>query len=421
MQRGLLLFAIAGLTLAQGVRFLRWQKLQPIIASLKASGEKLPEFTNASEWDTWIYARDLQIRSQAEQGVEDSISALILFGNSFTNLPRLANTGEAVDAAGGLSIAARERIDGFIQALDERDDDRFRTVLDFLQRRRVTEEELRPFLGGIIRRLALDQAPEERIHENTTSALLLVDFAFEEALRALKAKGETPARIRRIAVIGAGLDFAGSPDHFDFHPPQSLTPYAVQETVARLNLAQGSEPQVTVFELGSFALSHIRTTTAKARAGVGYNLQLPRRKQEGWNAAAVSYWNHFGEAIATSGVALPVPSAWHDIETRSVTVKPQFAARVYAEEMDVVTQNAEPLPGQGFDLIIALHHSSDHDHIEQALALASVSQMLNSGGVFLADADMAKVVPQELNFLGAQHVAFQDHGEGHNIAMYRKK
>ena len=62
--------------------------------------------------------------------------------------------------------------------------------LRFLQRRRVTEEELRPFLIGILRRLALDRAPEERMHESTTSALLLVDFAFDETLRALKSKGQ---------------------------------------------------------------------------------------------------------------------------------------------------------------------------------------------------------------------------------------
>jgi len=395
--------------------------MQPVVASLTAGGEKLPGFANAGEWDTWIYARDLQIRSQAEQGVEDSISALILFGNSFTNLLRLGSAKQSVDAAGTLTPAALARVDAFIQALDERDDERLATVLAFLQRRRVTEEELRAFLIGILRRLALDRAPEERMHENTTSALLLVDFAFDETLRALKTKGQAPARVRRIAVLGAGLDFAGTPDHYDFHPPQTLTPFGVLESVLQLNLAQPGEAQVVVFELGSFALAHVRSASAKARAGGRYTLQLPRRSSEGWNGAAVSYWSHFGDVIGTTAAALPVPPELRDVETRAVTVKPEFGARISAEEMDVVSQTADPLPGQGFDLVVKLHEPSDHDHIEQTLALASIAQMLNPGGVCLADAAMAAVVPADLTSLGVQHVTFQDRGEGHDIAIYRRK
>ena len=132
MRRSLLLCLVAGGLIVPGadvVRYLRWQKMQPVVASLTAGGEKLPGFANAGEWDTWIYARDLQIRGQAEQGVEDSISALILFGNSFTNLPRIGSAKQSVDAAGSLTPAALARVDAFIQALDERDDERLATVL----------------------------------------------------------------------------------------------------------------------------------------------------------------------------------------------------------------------------------------------------------------------------------------------------
>src|SRR5271156_2766118 len=146
------------------VHYLHWQKMQPVVASLTAAGEKLPEFGNASDWDIWLATRDLEIRSQAERGVEDSISALILFGTSFTSLPRIANANAAATAAGNLTPAANARIDAFIRALDERDDERFLTVLDFLRRRRVTEEELHAFLAGIVRRLALERTGEGRLH-----------------------------------------------------------------------------------------------------------------------------------------------------------------------------------------------------------------------------------------------------------------
>jgi hypothetical protein len=403
------------------VHYLHWQKMQPVVASLTAAGEKLPEFGNTSDWDIWLATRDLEIRSQAERGVEDSISALILFGTSFTALPRIANGNAAASAAGNLTPAANARIDAFIKALDERDDERFLTVLDFLRRRRVTEEELHAFLGGIVRRLALARTGEGRLHEYTTSSLLLVDFAMEETLRTLKSKDNAPAHTHRIAVIGEGLDFAESPDNYDFHQPQAVTPFAILEAALRLNLAQPGEAQVVVFELSQFALAHLRTATAKARAGTPYVLQLPRRSSDGWNAAAISYWSHFGGLIGTTAQAVAVPSELHGVEIRAVAIKPQMTARVSAEDMDVVTQTADNPAGPGFDLVVALHALASFDNIEQTLALESIAEMMNAGGLFLVDAPLSAVVPADLQPLGVQHVAFTDRGEGHDIAAYRRK
>lgn len=395
--------------------------MQPVVASLASAGEKLPEFSNIADWDIWISTRDLEIRSQAERGVEDSVSAFILFGTSFTPLPRIASAGAAADRAGNLTAAANARIDAFIKALDTRDDERFVTVLDFLRRRRVTEEELPAFLAGIVRRLALERTGEGRLHEYTTSALLLVDFAIEETLRTLKSKGSAPAQAHHIAVISGGLDFAGSPDNFDFHQPQAVTPFAVLEAALRANLAQPGDAQVVVFELSPFALAHLRTASAKARAGGQYVLQLPRRTSDNWNAAAISYWTHFGDVIGVTAPAVSIPVDLHGVETRAVAVKPQMTARINAEDMDVVTQTADNLAGTGFDLVVALHALASFDNIEQTLALASISQMMNPGALFLVDAPISAVVPHELEAVGVQHVAFTDRGEGHDIAAYRRK
>ncbi len=68
--------AIAGSLLARpdAVRFLRWTEIQPLIASLVAAGEKLPEFPKASDWDTWIRQRDFDVRVRSDRAVENSIS-----------------------------------------------------------------------------------------------------------------------------------------------------------------------------------------------------------------------------------------------------------------------------------------------------------------------------------------------------------
>ena len=121
-------------------------------------------------------------------------------------------------------------------------------------------------------------------------------------------------------------------------------------------------------------------------------LQLPRRSSDGWNAAARAYWSHFGDLIGAATPAISVPVELHGVETRAVAVKPQLAARIGAEDMDVVTETADNTAGTGFDLVVALHALATFDRIEQTLAFASIAQMMNAGGLFLADAPVSAVI-----------------------------
>ena len=417
----LLVLSATAVFLTGTVRYLRWQKVQPLIARLTAAGDKLPPFANTNDWDAWLYTRDMQIRSQAERNVEDAISGFILFGTTFTSLPRLARTKDATNVAGDLTPAAKARIDDFIKALDERDDERFRVAFEFLKRQRVVEEELPAFLGGIVRRLALDHSGDEHLHAYATSELLTVNFAIEEALKGLKARGAAPSHTRRIAIISSGLDFGGTAQNYDFYQPQTITPFAILETVLRLSLAQSGEAQVVVFELSPFAVSNLRTTTVKARAGSAPVLQLPRHTADAWNPQAVAYWSHFGELIGTGATALVIPNELHELEIRAVSIKAQVAARIAAEDMNVVTQTEEPTQAPSFDLVVALNAFERYDGIEQSLALESISEMMNSGAVFLADANVPAIAPQELESLGVQHIRFSDRGTAHDIAAYRRK
>src|SRR5439155_1348974 len=56
---------------------------------------------------------------------------------------------------------------------------------------------------------------------------LLPDYAVEQALRAMRAKGAIDGPIRRVAVIGPGLDFTDKQEGYDFYPPQTLQPFAI--------------------------------------------------------------------------------------------------------------------------------------------------------------------------------------------------
>src|SRR5262249_52738489 len=88
---------------------------------------------------------------------------------------------------------------------------------------------------------------------------LLPNYALEDTLRALQAKGVLSAgSVRRVAVIGPGLDFADKRDGYDFYPVQTIQPFAVLEAVGRLQLTDPVAVQVVASDLNPAVVSHIK-------------------------------------------------------------------------------------------------------------------------------------------------------------------
>src|SRR5256884_9304813 len=83
-----------------------------LFRSLLNADSGLPgsEIKEGAAWDAWIRARDAEVRGRIDRGVEDSISNLILYGASFTSLPRVESVEFAATESGELRPAAVARI-----------------------------------------------------------------------------------------------------------------------------------------------------------------------------------------------------------------------------------------------------------------------------------------------------------------------
>jgi hypothetical protein len=317
---------------AEGVRFLRWTEVQQLVT----------EVTDSKQWDSWVRQRDYEIRSSIERCLEDSISMLIIFGTSFTTLPRLASPTDVVTAAGDLTPAARIRMEAFIAGLDQIDDERFRSVLQFLRRKQIAQDELRAYLGGNLKRAVLERARVPHTHSTSIGVT-----AVEQALRVLISTGKAPARIRRIGVIGPGLD----PEY----DPDTDNQFASLDAAVSSGLAKTGSVELVVLDINPWVLSHVRAVASKAGGRSG--------------------------------------------------------ARIRAEDVNVVTQNVETAPGQGFDLVVASAGLSGYSRVEETLMLENVAQMMASGGVFIANGAAAVTIPQEFEAVSV--------GEG--ITAYRRR
>jgi hypothetical protein len=233
-----------------GAHYLRWNEVQPLV----------PGVTDSKQWDAWIRLRDFEIRSGIDTCIEDSISTMIMLGTSFTALPRLVNPAQAVNAAGGLTPAARARMEAFIEGLDRIDDESFRAALQFLRRRQIARDELIPYLSGNLRRAALDRARNQRMRSGSVGTSVV-----EQTLRGLMSSGKALTRIRRIGVIGPGL----APE-YDF---EAYNLFASLEAALTVGLAKAGNVEVVVFDIHPWVLSHVRAVASNAGGRYGAHIR----------------------------------------------------------------------------------------------------------------------------------------------------
>src|SRR5438477_8002150 len=133
----LLAIAVVAYPLATTPRYQRFDEVREIIVNLASAGAVTGDIPNAASWDTWIRARDREIRARIDRGLEDSISNLILYGASFTPLPRIEGAVEALTASGRLSEDARARVRAFASTLSRRveNNERLQLAYSFFLRR----------------------------------------------------------------------------------------------------------------------------------------------------------------------------------------------------------------------------------------------------------------------------------------------
>src|ERR1700746_4028043 len=126
----------------QKVQYVSLAEAAETMRMFSDSGLPGSDIGSAEAWDRWIREQDREVRSRIDRGVEDSISNLILFGTSFTKLPRFVNSGEAMDATEKLKPAALARVRRLAAAVGAAQrNERVEFVSAFLKRKQVTSEQ----------------------------------------------------------------------------------------------------------------------------------------------------------------------------------------------------------------------------------------------------------------------------------------
>ena len=179
--------------------------------------------------------------------------------------------------------------------------------------------------------------------------------------------------IRRVLIVGPGLDLAPRTAFSDERPPESYQPWAVLDALLALGVADVKDLEIVAADINPRVVRHL------ARARVAPPV-LSIASEIG-DSPTVTLTNEFRRYIAEVGRALEAPQArvpglvTHG--RRTVEVSAAAARAVTARPLDIVT---ERLAGAPFDLAIATNILPYFDDGEVILAMSNLAAMIAPGG-----------------------------------------
>lgn len=442
------------------VQYLSLNDAAPVI---EASGDNTPtELRNLSGsnagsiWDKWVRKSDAEIRNRLEQGDEDSIVNLLLFGTSFTKQPRLTEkeitklARERSENAPQLFQAVlQRRLDDFVFALAKKQNqERLAFAKNHLVRKlRVDittdngKQASKSFLIKSVQRVFNESSGFASLIEQaknnqedvfivrsqlfsrrglSSDTSLKPNLAVENALRELKEKGMA-IKVERVAIIGPGLDFTDKDDGYDFYAPQTIQPFAVIESLLKVGLADKRKLRVDTFDLSPKVNDHIKKFALRAKRGQDYRVHLPIDLDQKWSPEFIKYWEAFGQIIGKSARIAETESI-PNTKDRVVDIRGEFLTKVNAFDTNIVLQRPSLDEKTRYDLIIGTNIFLYYNAFEQGLAMRNLDKMLSKGGLLLSNNALVEFPFTPIRSVGYSRTIYsQQASDADAIIWYQKQ
>jgi hypothetical protein len=402
------------------IEFIPLESAQPV---LKGMSDALPPDLKAAgpldvtKWSAWVQTKDREVRSRLIRGEEDTLVNLLRFGVTFTKEYRIED--EYLVRFGQSSLVnsfAENRANDLIRAwMAPNPSEGLSEMRTFVEKRGHSlktergRRETKKYLLDNLARLR-DEFLQYRAQPKGENRFQLFqdrglsldtnlwpDYLLDTAFRSLLEKGLLKSGgVRRIAVVGPGLDFANKEAGNDFYPPQTIQPFSVLDSLIRLGIANPSTVELDTLDISENVNVHVARIRRAAEKGHWYTLQLPwnteRPMSEAYRARFVEYWQKLGDRIAQPVAPIPVPKAAVSTRTRAVKIRPEIIARVTPLDVNVVYQRLRLPEDRTYDLVIGTNIFVYYGAFEQALARANVSAMLRPGGFLISNDKLPELV-----------------------------
>jgi hypothetical protein len=380
---------LAGLILESAVasRRITWADVAPFQSAFEAKG------LTASSFASYVERTHEENLRRVHDGDLDHLIFYALQSTRFTSLPPIepAMSAKAFVDTGQIPDGARARLAAFARALDSKSDDPrlayFRglvktTAPDARQRDELLRREYARVMRFVFEKEFVAQRSTnatEAVIELYRTRGLSTDTAVEASyvvylgLGVMKAI-EPGRRVRRVLIIGPGLDLAPRTGLQEAGPPESYQPWAVIDALVALGLSRLDDLEVVAADINPRVVQHLQERRTRPPV-----LQLASGVEEG---NGLDFVSDYREYFASLGRAIGAVSdeRLKGRLTKRVRVRDAAAQVLRAEPVDIVTERLEGAP---FDLAIATNILPYFDDLQLRLALSNVAAMIGSGGTFL--------------------------------------
>ena len=404
--------------------FMSLESAKPVLQKMgPGTGAHPGADINSKDWAAWLQKSDADIRQRLDAGEEDSLTNLLRFGVTFTKEYRIDD--DYLVRYGQSSLVngfAETRANDLIKALAAPDGNQgFVEMRSFVEKKGFSlnspagRKKLKAYLLANLARMQQDllQARQEaktnrdQMFQRRGISLdsnLWPDYDLDQQLQRMLAKGMLkPGSIRRVAIVGPGLDFVNKQEGVDFYPPQTVQPFAVLDSLLRLGLASADNVELYTMDISSRVNLHIAAARKSAALGRPYTVQLPwyteGRLTPEFRASFIQYWQRLGAKIGEPVAPIPVPASATGFDTRAVKIRPSVVTRIKPVDMNIVFQRLPLPPEERFDLIVGTNIFLYYGGFEQSLARVNVAAMLKPGGYLLSNDKLQDTVPS-----GLEHV-----------------
>ena len=211
----------------------------------------------------------------------------------------------------------------------------------------------------------------------STDTAVEAGYVVHLGLGVLKAL-EPTRRVRRVLIVGPGLDLAPRTGLDESAAPESYQPWAVLDSLLSLGLGTPGDLEIVAADINPRVVAHL----AQAREHPP-RLRVASSLHESPSLSLSpeyrDYVDRFGGALSALP-AVPARDLGNGQRGKTVSVSAQAARALRATPLDIVTQR---LDGERYDLIIATNILPYFDDPQLALAVANIASMLAPGGAFL--------------------------------------
>jgi hypothetical protein len=393
---------------AQGSsRTISWADLAPLHARLEAHG------ITATSFASFVENTHTSSLRRVREGDLDHLVFYALQSTHFTTLPSIEPALSAKALVGSLSAALRDeflksgadvdppippavraRVAALLRALDAPAGDARLTYFQSLveatfpdrqtREARLLAEYLRAMRFLYQKEFVAQQAGADAVAELYRTRGISTDTAVEAGYVVYNGLGIVRAldperRIRRVLIVGPGLDLAPRTAFLEAGPPESYQPWAVIDALLALGLSRADDLQVVGADINPRVVQHL----ARSRAAPPVLTLVSEIGESDTITLSTDYREYFAQLGGAIGTVSPAPAPEGVLSNRlrkTVHVGPKAASALSAATLDIVTGR---LDVTGFDLIIATNILPYFDDVQLMLAIGNIRGMLAPGGLFL--------------------------------------